>query len=170
MTPGGVISGHVRDVSGDPQQNAGVQVFSMFFQNGYPVLRGTVQKLTDDRGAYRLFWLAPGEYYIGVNPGGSPNADATRRTMYPGTLDIARQRRCPFVPEQVTGLDIQLPTESLPKISGKVTSTIPTEETAQQASLYNEALGLRSSADGTGAITASRILERVLREPSERLY
>jgi beta-lactamase regulating signal transducer with metallopeptidase domain len=142
MTPGGVISGRVRDALGDPQQNAGVQVFSMVFQNGYPVLRGTVQKLTDDRGAYRLFWLAPGDYYIGVNPGGTPNADATRRTMYPGTLDIAKATAVSVrAGEQVTGLDIQIPTESLPKISGKVTSTIPAEETAQQASLYNEALG-----------------------------
>ena len=142
MTPGGVISGHVRDASGDPQQNAGVQVFTMVFQNGYPVLRGTVQKLTDDRGAYRLFWLAPGDYYIGVNPGGTPNADATRRSMYPGTLDIAKATAVSVrAGDQVTGIDIQLSTESLPKISGKVTSTIPAEETAQQASLYNEALG-----------------------------
>ncbi len=142
MTAGSVISGHVRDASGDPQQNAGVQVFSMVFQNGYPVLRGTVQKLTDDHGAYRLFWLAPGDYYIGVNPGGTPNAEATRRTMYPGTLDIAKATHVSVrAGEQVTGVDIQLPTESLPKISGKVTSTIPAEETAQQASLYNEALG-----------------------------
>jgi hypothetical protein len=142
MTPGGVISGHVRGVLGDPQQNAGVQVFTMVFQNGYPVLRGTVQKLTDDRGAYRLFWLAPGDYYIGVNPGGTPNADATRRSMYPGTLDIAKATAVSVrAGDQVTGIDIQLPAESLPKISGKVTSTIPADETAQQASLYNEALG-----------------------------
>jgi hypothetical protein len=62
--------------------------------------------------------------------------------MYPGTLDIARATPVSVrAGEQVTGIDIQLPKESLPKISGKVTSTISAEETAQQASLYNEALG-----------------------------
>jgi beta-lactamase regulating signal transducer with metallopeptidase domain len=141
LTPGGVISGHVRDALGDPQQNVGVQVFAMAFANGYPVLRGSVQKLTDDHGAYRLFWLAPGEYYIGVNPGGTPNADATQRTMYPGTLDLSKAMPVSVrAGEQVSGVDIQLPTDVLPKISGKVTSTIPAEETAQQASLYNAAL------------------------------
>ena len=141
MTAGGVVSGHVRDALGDPQQNVGVQIFAMGYQNGFPILRGTVQKLTDDRGAYRLFWLAPGEYYVGVNPGGTPNADATQRTMYPGTLDISKAMPVSVrAGEQVTGIDIQLPTVVLPKISGKVTSTIPAEETAQQASLYNAAL------------------------------
>jgi hypothetical protein len=141
MTAGGVVSGHVRDALGDPQQNVGVQVFAMAFANGYPVLRGTIQKLTDDHGAYRMFWLAPGEYYIGVNPGGTPNADATQRTMYPGTLDLAKATPVSVrAGEQVSGIDIQLPTDVLPKISGKVTSTIPAEETAQQASLYNAAL------------------------------
>jgi hypothetical protein len=141
LTPGGVISGHVRDALGDAQQNVGVQVFAMAFANGYPVLRGTTQKLTDDRGVYRLFWLAPGDYYIGVNPGGTPNADATQRTMYPGTLDLAKATPVSVhASEQVSGIDIQLPTDVLPKISGKVTSTIPAEETAQQASLYNAAL------------------------------
>ncbi|HET9131738.1 MAG TPA: carboxypeptidase regulatory-like domain-containing protein, partial [Terriglobia bacterium] len=91
--------------------------------------------------AYRLFWLAPGEYYIGVNPTGTANADATQRTMYPGTLDISKATPVSVrAGEQVTGVDIQLPTDVLPKISGKVTSTIPAEETAQQASLYNAAL------------------------------
>jgi beta-lactamase regulating signal transducer with metallopeptidase domain len=141
MTAGGVVSGHVRDASGDPQQNVGVQVFAMAYQNGFPVLRGTIQKMTDDRGAYRLFWLAPGDYYIGVNPGGTPNADATQRTMYPGTLDLSKATPVSVrAGDQVTGVDIQLPTDVLPKISGKVTSTIPAEETAQQASLYNAAL------------------------------
>jgi len=141
MTAGGVVSGHVRDALGDAQQNVGVQVFAMTFANGYPVLRGTIQKLTDDHGAYRLFWLAPGDYYIGVNPGGTPNADATQRTMYPGTLDLAKAMPVSVhAGEQISGIDIQLPTDVLPKISGKVTSSIPAEETAQQASLYNAAL------------------------------
>jgi beta-lactamase regulating signal transducer with metallopeptidase domain len=141
MTAGGVVSGHVRDASGDPQQNVGVQVFAMAYQNGFPVLRGTIQKLTDDRGVYRLFWLAPGEYYIGVNPGGTPNAEATQRTMYPGTFDIAKATPVSVrAGDQLTGVDIQLPTDVLPKISGKVTSTIPAEETAQQGALYNAAL------------------------------
>jgi len=142
MTPGGVISGHVRNASGEPQQNVGVQIFGLVYPNGFPTLRGTTQKLTDDHGAYRLFWLAPGEYYVAVNPGGAPNADATLRTLYPGTLDVGRaQAVAVHAGEQVSGIDIEIPTPSLPKISGKVISTIPAEETAQMASVLNSALG-----------------------------
>jgi len=141
LTPGGVISGHVRDISGEPMQNVGVQIFAMAYQNGFPVLRGTIQKLTDDHGAYRLFWLAPGDYYIAVNPGGSPTEAAMLRTMYPGTLDIARATPVSVrAGDLVSGIDIQMSSSSLPKISGKVTSTIPADETAQQASLYNAQL------------------------------
>ena len=141
MTPGGVISGHVRDASGEPQQNVGVQIFGLVYPNGFPTLRGTIQKLTDDRGAYRLFWLAPGEYYVAVNPSGTPNADATLRTLYPGTLDVGRaQAVAVHAGEQVSGIDIEIPTPVLPKISGKVISTIPAEETAQMASVLNSQL------------------------------
>jgi hypothetical protein len=138
LTPGGVISGHVRDLSGEPMQNVGVQIFAMAYANGYPALRGTIQKLTDDHGAYRLFWLAPGEYYVAVNPSGSPNEAATLRTLYPGTLDIAKATPVSVrTGDLVSGIDIQMSSSNLPKISGKVTSTIPADEVAQQAALYN---------------------------------
>src|SRR5262249_43936597 len=64
MLPGAVVSGRVRDASGQVLHNVDVQLLAMTYQNGYPVLRTVLTKPTDDQGAYRLFWLSPGQYYI----------------------------------------------------------------------------------------------------------
>ena len=142
LTPGGVVSGHIRDASGEPQQNINVQILTMVYRNGYPILAPATQKLTDDHGAYRLFWLAPGEYYIAVNLAGTPNSGAPLRILYPSTLDVARATPVSVRGgDQITGIDIQIVNDPLPKISGKVTSTIPADEIEQRAALVGDQLG-----------------------------
>ena len=71
MSPGAILGGRVFDMAGGLVSNASVQVFSIAYQTGFALLQPAiagVAKTTDDRGEYRLFWIPPGDYYLGVNP------------------------------------------------------------------------------------------------------
>ena len=68
LSKGGVISGTVFDEDGTPLGNARVQAYRFGYQAGVRRLQGTNSVMSDDRGAYRLFGLQPGEYLIGASP------------------------------------------------------------------------------------------------------
>ena len=53
---------------------------------------------TNDRGEFRLYWVAPGEYIVAGSPPSSPVTTLTAptqgriatRTFYPGTIDSTK--------------------------------------------------------------------------------
>jgi hypothetical protein len=136
LIAGATISGTVRNSAGQPQRDMDVLALSMTYQNGYPVLFPVVSKATNDRGEYRLFWLQPGEYYIAASPrqfppGQNPNVPRAQsvRTFYPNTADFATT--VPVVikgGEQLPGMNIDMQNFAGVRISGKITSLIPSEE------------------------------------------
>src|SRR5262245_11754127 len=143
LTPGAVITGQVRDASGQPASNVNVQAYMLSYSGGVPSLRSVVSKMTDDRGAFRLFWVAPGDYYIGVTPRG-PSAAAvaaripqSMKTFYPGVTDLGATAALMVKPgEEVSGIDITLQSARPLRISGTVTSSVappPAPATAQGA-------------------------------------
>jgi len=84
MTPGASVSGRVTYPNGDPMPVALVQALKLVYRNGKPELVPQQSTYTDDLGQYRLFWLAPGSYYVStanaqnyttpellINPGGN---------------------------------------------------------------------------------------------------
>ena len=66
----GAIHGRVYDTEGRPLANAAVQALKTSYQAGRRVLTLVQSALTNDLGEYRLFWLAPGSYYITAAPEG----------------------------------------------------------------------------------------------------
>jgi len=60
------ISGVIVDESGEPICGVNVRAYSRTFVGGRPRLRMAGNGTTDDRGVYRIWTLAPGEYIIGV--------------------------------------------------------------------------------------------------------
>jgi hypothetical protein len=67
MTPTGAIEGRVYNGSnGEPFGNIEVQALRVSYQDGQRTLTVAEAVQTNDLGEYRLFWLAPGRYYIGV--------------------------------------------------------------------------------------------------------
>lgn len=64
MLQTGAITGSVRDALGRPLGNAEIQAFKATYQTGRRVLTRVQSVVSDDRGDYRLFWLAPGRYYV----------------------------------------------------------------------------------------------------------
>jgi hypothetical protein len=62
----GSISGRVFDNDDEPVANARVMAFEPNYRNGRRVLNTVQSVRTNDMGEYRLFWLRPGRYYVGV--------------------------------------------------------------------------------------------------------
>ena len=82
---GAVISGTIRDANGEPAAGARLQVLTYGFDtNGARTLQnrtfsnsGNGLLQTDDRGAYRIYGLRPGEYYVQATPASSTGGRAT---------------------------------------------------------------------------------------------
>ncbi len=64
MTGTGAISGRVYAPTGEPIGNVGVEALTIVYRNGRRALMPAQSVRTDDRGEYRLFWLAPGKYLV----------------------------------------------------------------------------------------------------------
>jgi 5-hydroxyisourate hydrolase-like protein (transthyretin family) len=68
LQPAGVITGRVRDSSGDPVAGYGVTLLKASYSNDRQFLYQEDSTQTDDRGEYRFYWIPPGRYYIRVSP------------------------------------------------------------------------------------------------------
>jgi hypothetical protein len=64
LTPTGAVSGRIYGSNGEPLGNVEVAALKPSYQDGRRVLTPVQLARTDDRGEYRLFWLAPGRYYV----------------------------------------------------------------------------------------------------------
>jgi hypothetical protein len=155
MRLGSVISGTVHDEFGDPAYNTPVRALRFVYQNGFRNLTLAGSDTTDDRGAYRIAGLMPGEYLVSAVPRdtvatASATAEAIRdrfeaarkaegfeppppvsRTGYvpvyfPGT--VAAGSAAPVrvgLTEEVPGIDMRLQVVETATVSGRVTSTEP---------------------------------------------
>jgi len=134
LIQGAIIGGRVFEASGAPLSNAQVQVFSVAYQTGFALLQPAIvgaAKTTDDRGEYRLFWIPPGDYYLGAAPAaraagpGSPFQQGMR-TYYPSVSSM--NDAIPLTirgGEDLRGMDITMRPPALFKIAGTVTNNIP---------------------------------------------
>jgi hypothetical protein len=132
LIPGAIIGGRIFDTNGQLMSNANVQVLMVGYAFGQAVLAPLVAKVTDDRGEFRLFWVPPGDYYLGVTPRaaaptpGVPAAVSTPKTFYPGVSTVAEARMISIKGgEDMAGMDIGIRTSSSFKVSGQVSSLIP---------------------------------------------
>jgi hypothetical protein len=132
VIPGAVVRGRVRDASGQFASNVSVQAYAIEYQNGLPVLRPGVSKMTDDRGEYRLFSLGPGDYYIGVLPragaaNSTPGSGTVRstRTFFPSAVDVSRAGTITVKGgEEIANIDIAMQSTRYLRISGRVVSDV----------------------------------------------
>jgi protocatechuate 3,4-dioxygenase beta subunit len=70
-----VISGRVYDVDGEPLIKTTVQAYAYRYSDGRKTLTAVANAQTNDLGEYRLYWLAPGDYFVGVNARNGSAAD-----------------------------------------------------------------------------------------------
>jgi Carboxypeptidase regulatory-like domain len=87
---GGAIFGRVLDQYGDPSVGTRVQVLrNRAESDGRRLLPVGMADQTDDTGAFRIYGLPPGEYYVAASTG---LIDAVKRdppVYYPGTMSFA---------------------------------------------------------------------------------
>jgi protocatechuate 3,4-dioxygenase beta subunit len=134
LVQGATIEGRVNDVSGSALPNATVQVYSVAYQTGFALLQPAIAgaaKTTDSRGEFQLFWIPPGDYYLGATPAVRPGGPGTPfqpggRTFYPSETNL--NTATPITihgGEDLRRMDISIRNAPAFKIAGTVLNTIP---------------------------------------------
>ena len=134
LIPGATMEGRVNDVAGNALPNATVQVFSVAYQTGFALLQPAIAgaaKTTDARGEYQLFWIPPGDYFLGATPAVRAGGPGTPfqpggRTFYPSETNLAAATPIAIRGgEELRRMDISIRNATSFKIAGTVTNTIP---------------------------------------------
>jgi len=125
MTPHGVIAGRVLDDEGEPMASANVQVSRQQYLQGRKQLARVNAGLTNDLGEYRIFGLAPGRYYVGVesrpNPSLPAGEDEYVTTYFPRTTDITAAGAVDVAPgAQLRNIDIAMAKVHTVLVRGRV--------------------------------------------------
>lgn len=130
MVQGAVVSGRVRDALGEPVAGLHVALLRSVYDNeGKRILTVAREAYSDDRGEYRVYWIAPGRYYVRV--GRSPRsgddllkivADRMVQTVYyPGSSSPEQAIAVDLQPgAEVSTIDIVLPEPSGHRLRGRV--------------------------------------------------
>jgi hypothetical protein len=137
LPKGAAITGRIFDEYGDPVANARVQVLRFQTVQGQRRLNpagGGDQ--TDDTGSYRIYGLAPGDYYISatLRAGNGPfiddnNTDTTSyaSTYYPGTGAVAEAQRITLgIGQEQPNVNFALQAVRTVKITGTALSSMGT--------------------------------------------
>jgi len=98
LVPGGVITGKITDVEGEPVIGELVSIMPAAeqFPRGFGRLLARLHSpdnSTDDRGVYRIFGLPPGKYKVAVGESGSGRKSSReyyKQTFYPSVTDAAK--------------------------------------------------------------------------------
>jgi protocatechuate 3,4-dioxygenase beta subunit len=140
---GGVVAGRIVDEDGQPLAQAIVTVHRQQYVRGQKQLAVAGADRSDDRGEYRVFGLAPGDYFVSATAGGMERlaqqliprmfaeaevaaAESTgyAATYYPGVITPADAGRVRVGPgQEVTGVEFQLQIVPLATVRGVVTGS-----------------------------------------------
>lgn len=125
---GGVINGRVQDDLGDPVANVRVMVQRrQMIEGRRRMINVGVTDETDDTGAFRLYGLAPGEYYVSAVLRANPleqsgDTAGFAPTYYPGTGNAVEAQRVPVGAGEEVSIGFSLLPVRLVRISGTVVS------------------------------------------------
>ncbi len=126
LAPRGAVAGRVYDQFGDPVGRATVMALKYSYQDGRRILISAANASTNDRGEYRLFWLAPSQYVIEAFAGGefapSPaGVEARLPVYYPGTTSAAAASLIDVPPGiDFNGVDLQLTETRSVRVRGQL--------------------------------------------------
>lgn len=152
---GAAITGRVFDEFGDPVAGARVQVMRYQMVQGTRRLTQTnVGDQSDDTGAFRLFGLTPGDYYVSATvralPVDDPTVDAAgyAPTYFPGTGNVAEAQRVTVtVGQEIANISFALLPVRTVRVTGSVIDSLGKPLTGGSTSL--------GPADGAGDLIAS---------------
>ncbi len=125
-----VISGHVYDEDGEPVAGATVGALRYRYSKGQKKLEPSGGGETNDLGEFRIYGLAPGEYYLNAvfNPGrfGMPAAEGSYAPVYyPGTSDPSRATPIQLrAGDEFPGMDFTLQPVRTVTVKGRVFNAV----------------------------------------------
>lgn len=122
--PGGAISGTVIDERGEPMQGVVIRAQQLRTVNGRTVaLLATDPVETDDRGAFRVFGLLPGEYVVAASITAHLGEGLEYGVWYPfGVTDLDGTLPIRVEASDVTGVSVTMQPAELLSIGGTVTN------------------------------------------------
>jgi hypothetical protein len=136
LVRGGVITGRVTNAAGDPAPGIQVVAIRVRDADGRPtrVSGGSSQRMTDDRGIYRIYGLQPGGYIVVANSnsnysGGSAYYGETP-TYHPSSTRDAASEVAVASGTESSGIDIRYRGEPGHAVSGRMTSVNLAESSA----------------------------------------
>jgi len=179
MLHGAVITGVLLDYSNQPAANTAVHALRYEMRNGTRRLSPAAAGETDDRGVYRIYGLAPGDYFVGAaarsHASGTGSGElrllddrlrsertvAFASTYFPGTTTATQASTVTLRPgEERDGIDFVLQLVPTARVEGTVTnpdgsSAIPGTEVNLNASVDTafpgtNLAGFRSTRTGPG--------------------
>jgi hypothetical protein len=127
LSGGAAISGIIVDNAGEPFQGITVRALHVRHENGRTVARAVAwPRVTDDRGRYRLFGLAPGSYLIVASLDATEFTSGRSSTTgfvplyFPGTaqLDAAQMVRVE-IGSDLSGSDLTFAATPVLRLTGK---------------------------------------------------
>ena len=150
---GSAMTGRIVDEFGDPVAGARVQVMR------YQTMQGTRQLMpvamgdsTDDTGAFRIYGLMPGDYYVTALPQAGffaeESSDSTgyAPTYYPGTANVAEAQRVSItIGQEVANISFAL----LPTKAVRITGTAIDSKGERITSAF---VTIRSASPATGGM------------------
>jgi 5-hydroxyisourate hydrolase-like protein (transthyretin family) len=141
LIPAAVIAGRVFNEDGEPEPNASVTASRETYQEGRKTLTPFAQQSTDDLGAFRLFGLPPGRYFVSAMErqwgkvvgdkefSGAPSQAGSEqgyaKTYYPGTPDLARAAAINVKEgDEIPGIEVALKQVLVRRIRGRVLNQV----------------------------------------------
>jgi hypothetical protein len=133
---GGVITGIVLDEFGDPIAGAQVNALRFRYMNGARRMMPSGGGQTDDRGMFRMYGLAPGDYFVsatvrapqqmmmGPTSVASTPAEGYAPTYYPGTPNPAEATRISVrAAQETSNISMALVATRLSSVSGRAVAS-----------------------------------------------
>jgi hypothetical protein len=129
---GGAITGRVFDEFGDAIAGARLQVLRYQMVQGTRRLMPTgIADQSDDTGAFRLFGLTPGDYYVSATvralPVDDPGVEAAgyAPTYYPGTGNVAEAQRVTIgIAQELANVSFALLPVRTVRVSGRAVNSM----------------------------------------------
>jgi carboxypeptidase family protein len=121
---GGVIYGRLLDQFGEPLAGTRVQVLrSRTVQGQRRVQTVGAADQTDDTGAFRIYGLPPGDYYVLAAAGLGEQAKRDPPTYFPGTANFAAAQTLALAPGLEAAADFQIANVRNARVSGIIVNS-----------------------------------------------
>jgi hypothetical protein len=157
----GAISGRIYDTAGEPLMGARIQALRRRMVQGQMGLQAVgAADTTDDTGAYRLYGLPPGEYYVTATPrrvedrAGRPPRNAVPGSgapiFFPGTANRDMAQRITVDVAGEARADMQLTDVTTARVAGTVVTSTGAPAAGAMVTLVARDLDFLASGAGDG--------------------